>query len=138
MSQPSPAAEHTAAAVTAAFQRIHDESFRGEALENELLEVEVLYAGEIENAFGTQVVLVLITPWAMNGVVLPGRGLPESMDVVRVLRHFTAMELPDVGSYTQVTLVGDVSKYSSQAQARTIAQSLIPVLMAGLNPEPTD
>ena len=52
MSQPSLAAEHTAAAVTAAFQRIHDTSFRGEAVENELLEVEVLYAGELRMPLG--------------------------------------------------------------------------------------
>jgi len=134
MSQPSPAAQHAAAAVTAAFERIHDESFRGEPLANEALEVEVIIAGEIESDFGSQVVLVLITPWAMNGMVLPGRSLPESIDVARVQRRFTEMELPGVGSYAQVTLVGDVSRYGSQAQARTIAQSLVPVLMAGLQP----
>lgn len=132
MTQPSPASAHAAATVLAAFSRIHDESFRGEPLENPALEVEVLHAGEIDTEFGTQVVLVLITPWAMNGLVLPGRGLPSAMDVARVHRTLTAMDLPEIGAYSQVTLVGDVSKYASQAQARTIAQSLIPVLLAGL------
>lgn len=135
MSQPSAAAEHTAAAVLAAFQHIHETSFRGEPLENERLEVEVLHAAELDSDFGTQVVLVLLTPWAMNGMVLPGRGLPSGMNVAGVHRTFQAMELPGVGSYSQVTLVGDVSKYGSQAQARTIALSLIPVLLAGISPE---
>ena len=135
MSELSPAAEHAISAVQAAFQRIHDEVFRGEALENENLEVEVLFAAELESDFGTQVALVLITPWAMNGMVLPGRGLPEGFGVAGVHRSFTAMELDGVGSYAQITLVGDVSKYGSQQQARTIAQSLIPVLLAGLTGE---
>lgn len=135
MSQPSAAAEWVMSDVLTAFQRIHDESFRGEPLENERLEVEVLFATELDSAYGSQVVLVLLTPWAMNGLVLPGRGLPAGMDVAGVHRTFQAMELPGVGAYSQVTLVGDVSKYGSQAQARTIAQSLIPVLLAGLTPE---
>lgn len=135
MPQPSPTAEHTIAAVLAAFQRIHDEFFRGEPLANENLEVEVLFAAELDSDFGSQVVLVLITPWAMNGMVLPGRSLPLGMSVAGVHRTFTAMEIPGLGSYSQVTLVGDVSKYGSQAQARTIALSLIPVLLAGLSPD---
>lgn len=135
MSVSSPAAQHAAAAVTTAFQRIHDEVFRGERLENEALEVEVAWADELEGPLGSQVVLILITPWALNGLVIPGRGLPESMDVAGVHRTLASLELPEIGSYTQVTLVGDVSRYTGQQQARTIALSMVPVLLAGLGVE---
>lgn len=132
MSDISPAAEQAATAVTAAFQRIHDEVFRGESPENERLQVEVVYTADLESPFGPQVVLILITPWAMNGMVIPGRGLPATMDVAGVRRSLTTLELPEIGSYTQVTLVGDVSRYTGQPQARTIALSMVPVLIAGL------
>ena len=128
-------ASHAVAAVTAAFQRIHDEVFRGERLENERLEVEVAYAADLDGPFGPQVLLVLITPLALNGLVIPGRGLPDAMDVAGVRRTLASLELPEIGSYAQVTLVGDVSRYTGQPQARTIALSMVPVLMAGLGIE---
>ena len=132
----TPAVERDAAVVLAAFRAIHDDVFAGDSSVNAALEVEVLPVGTLDGPFGEQSVLILITPWTLNGLVLPGRGLPESMDVAGQQRALITMELDAIGTYTQVNLVGDVSRYASQEQARTIATSMIPVLWAGLLPEP--
>lgn len=118
--------------VREAFIRVHDEVFRDDPLTNPNLEVEVLEVGELSGDFGTQSVLILITPWAINGMVLPGRGLPSAMQTAEAERTWQHVELPETGPYAQITLVSDVAKYTTQAQARTIAESMVPVLAAGV------
>lgn len=128
--------EQDAANVLAAFRRIHAEQFADDPLANPVLEVEVIPAAVVEGPAGTQSVVVLITPWGMNGLVLPGVDLPPELHVAGVRRAFMPVEVPETGPYAQIGLVPDVSKYTSQEQARTIAESMIPVLLAGLAPEP--
>lgn len=130
----TPSVERDAQSVLRVFRNIHDSVFAGDVAVNPHLEVEVIPVASLEGVFGEQSVVIVITPWTMNGIVLPGRGLPESMAVTGTRRPLIGMELPELGSYTQVALVGDVSRYTSQQQARTIAESMIPVLMAGLQP----
>lgn len=130
----TPALERDAALVLDAFRTIHEQVFADDPSVNAALEVEVIPVTSLDGAFGEQSVLILITPWALNGVIIPGRGLPESMDVTGQQRAVIAMETDALGAYAQVTLVGDVSRYGSQEQARTIANSMVPVLMAGLLP----
>lgn len=121
----------TAERLRGAFEQIHQSSFAGSALANPALSVEVLPAGLVSTAAGPQEALVLITPWTLNGLLLPGTGLPETLLVAGHPRAVTVMDVPEIGQYAQVNLVPDVSKYTSQRQAHTIGQSMIePFLLA--------
>jgi len=128
-----------AANVLNAFQRVYRDAFESDPLINQELEVEVLEAGVVDGPFGAQSAVIVITPWGMNGIVLPGRGLPESMVVVGVRRPVMVLdEVPETGPYAQISLVPDVSKYTSQQQARTIAESMVPVFLDLIAPKPAE
>ena len=129
--------ERDAANVHAAFDRVFHETFEGDLnVVNPNLEIEVIAAGTVTGVYGEQSALIAITPWGTSGIVLPGRGLPESMVIAGVRRPVMLLEdVPETGPYAQVVLVPDVSKYTNQAQARTIAQSMIPVLLDGIAPQ---
>lgn len=119
--------------VQKAFERIQTEHFADEPFLNPELSVEVVPALEFTGPYGRQSVLVLITPWGISGLVLPGRGLPESMPVSNSRRPVMIVEeVRETGPYAQVVLAPDVSRYTTQEQARTIATSMIPVLLAGI------
>lgn len=109
----------------AAFESIHRERFAGTALANEHLEVEVMAAGVVDTSGGARRLVVVVTPWTLNGLVLPGEGLPTTLLVAGQPRAVTLMDVPEIGQYAQVNLVPDVSKYTNHRQAHTIAQSLI-------------
>ena len=117
--------EATVERLQAAFESIHRERFAGTALANEQLEVEVIPAGLVTSSSGTHQLVVVVTPWTMNGLALPGTGIPETILVAGKPRSLTHMEVPGIGQYAQVNLVSDVSKYTNHRQARTIAQSFV-------------
>lgn len=103
------------------FRRVHDEVFRGDPAANGSLEVEVLgaaLAGDIP-------VVMLITPWTLNGLAFPADDrFPEHL-VVNARRYpVFAHELDEVGSYRSVNLVPDVSNLRSQDEARRLASEL--------------
>ena len=67
-----------------------------------------------------------LTVWVALGIAAGvGLGLlaPEAFQLIARLE------------FAQVNLVPDVSRYGNQEQARTIAHSMVPVLLAALQPE---
>lgn len=101
------------------FARIHRDVFLGDPAANPRLHVEVV---DPELVVDTPT-LVLVTPWTLNGLLFPpdedvagdltvgGRRLP-------VFRH----ELPELGPYRLVNLVGDVSQLANPGAARHAAR----------------
>ncbi len=119
--------------VEAAFRAIHQERMAGLPFLNSTLQVEVsgfrLFCG---NWLG-----VLITPWCMNYLILPGAdgewlNLPES---TRQRWAFPAGELnfvaahePVLGSYQQCPLFASMQNFDSQETAREAAQAAMDTL----------
>ena len=118
--------------VQAAFELVHRRSFAGTSIVNPKIKVEALPAGVVDTSDGEQLVVVLITPWTMNGLVLPGSGLPSELNVAGHQRAVTVIDLPELGQYAQVNLVPDVSKYTGHSQALTIAQSMVEPLLTAV------
>lgn len=124
-----------AEAVRTAFVHIHQDVFADDPNANPALQVEVIPVAALDGVFGEQAVVIVIAPWTMNAVVIPGRGLPEWLDIAGSRRQVFAMDTEALGPFAQVNLVPDVSRYGNQEQARTIAHSMVPVLLAALQPE---
>ena len=115
--------------VLRAFRKIFMQQFKGDPVSNPNLEVDVIDAGQVVSSAGVQHAVVLITPWTINGLLLPGIGLPEQIQIAANLRPVFTLSNPDCGEYAQVALVPDVSAYTSQKQAHTIANSFVPVFI---------
>lgn len=105
------------------FTRVHREVFLGDPASNPRLGVEVLGPVEV----GSATVFVLVTPWTLNGLVfLPDERFPDSLEVDGRRLDVLVHELPGIGRYHQVNLLGDVSPLASPAQAREVAKRLLP------------
>lgn len=107
--------------VSERFRRVHDEVFRGDPAANPALEVEVRGVG----MGGDTPVLILITPWTLNGLVFPGDDrFPEQLVVNRRQLPVFSHELDGVGPYRSLNLVSDVSRLAGQDDARRLADEL--------------
>jgi hypothetical protein len=103
------------------FTRVHDEVFRGDPAANDAIEVEVTGSALAEDT----PVLILITPWTLNGLAFPPDDrFPSSLIVNKQRYPVFAHELDDLGRYQSVNLVPDVSDLTSQEDARRIASEL--------------
>lgn len=104
------------------FNRVYEEVFQGEPAANEALEVEVLGSAMA----GDTPVLVLITPWTLNGLAFPPDDRFPNVLVVNKRRcPVFSHELVDLGPYRVVNLVSDVSGLANQNAARHIAAGFI-------------
>jgi hypothetical protein len=104
------------------FTRVYDEVFRGDPAANVALEVEVAGSGVADDT----PVLILITPWTLNGLAFPPDDrFPSSLIVNKRRYPVFAHELDDLGRYQSVNLVPDVSNLTSQEDARRIAAELV-------------
>lgn len=105
----------------AVFEQIHQRVFLGDPVANPRLTVEVVGAATAHDT----PVLVLITPWTLNGLAFPPNGkLPATLEVTGQPRRVYAAEVEALGPYRSVNLVADVSGLDSPEQARTVARSL--------------
>lgn len=103
------------------FERVNREVFRGDPAANTKLKVEVL---EPEMA-GDTPVIVLITPWTLNGMAFPPDGrFPDSLSVNTKDLPVFRNELDGIGAYCSVNLVADVGNLQSPDIARAIARPL--------------
>lgn len=104
----------------AAFTTVHRTVFLGDPAANPRLPVDVLEPALVADT----PTLVLLTPWTLNGLLFPpDDAFPEQISVAERLRPVFVAELPPLGRYRSVNLVGDVSRYETPEQARTIARS---------------
>lgn len=129
-----------AAAVLTAFTEIHDRVFRGDPAANPRLRVEVVGAAMAADT----PVLVLVTPWTINGLAFPPDGVfPDRLDLAGKAYPVWAHELDGVGPYRMVGLLGSVSCLQSPSEARELAQAMAEPLRRAVEavrtgPEPDD
>jgi len=119
--------------ISTAFEAVHRRSFTGDPAANPRLRVEVLCPAVVAG-FPTA---VLVTPWALNGIILPAsaddasgaavalwqNGFPAELEVAGQGRTVFLGELPEIGPYRSVGLVPDVSRLTRPEQARTLGTS---------------
>jgi hypothetical protein len=117
-------------ATMAAYSRVHREAFLGDPVANPRLPVEVVSA---EVAAGCPA-LVLLTPWTLNGLLFADDRavVPQFLDVAGTRRPVFAITMPDLPPHASVNLVGDVSRWTSPEQARTVARSFAAPFLAGV------
>jgi len=121
----------------AAFRRIERECMEGVAVLNPNLHVETLgFTRRGEDWLG-----VLITPWFMNLVLVPGtgegwQGVPDGQ---RIFRHFPSGDFaflgghePEVGEYQSCALLSPMAQFPDQESARAVAQAALEALQAPL------
>jgi hypothetical protein len=114
--------EQLAAGVASTFEQIHRRVFLGDPAANPRLKVEVVGVGLAEDT----PVLVLITPWTLNGMAFPDDGrFPDSLAIGG--RRFPVFrnDVDEIGPYCSVNLVPNVASFASPADARTAAAELI-------------
>ena len=110
-----------AAAVLAAFTDIHERVFRGDPAANPRLRVEVVGAAMAADS----PVLVLVTPWTINGLAFPPDGdFPDRLEIAGKDHQVWAHELDGVGPYRMVALLVTVACLQSPAEARELAEAM--------------
>lgn len=115
------AAAERAAAVLAAFTEIHDRVFRGDPAANPRLRVEVVGAAIAADT----PVLVLVTPWTINGLAFPPDGeFPDRLELAGKKYPVWSHELDGVGPYRMLGLLGSVACLQNPAEARELASAM--------------
>lgn len=103
------------------FSRVHEEVFRGDPAANPALEVEVLRDGMAQDT----PVLILITPWTLNGLAFPpDERFPNQLTISKRRYPVFAHQLDDLGPYRSVNLVPNVAGLTSQEDARRVAEEI--------------
>lgn len=132
--------------LTEIFTRIHDQQMIGLPLLNTALAVETL-GFQVHDG---RVIGVLITPWLMNLVMLPGAGDHwESMELGHKQPHafpsgsykFMINEIEGIGVCQTHSLFSPMHEFRSQAHALAAAEAFLRDLMAPaarIDPAPVD
>lgn len=116
------------------YRRVADERMRGLPICNPLLEVEaVAFAGLSGHLAG-----VLVTPWFMNVVVLPGsaewdgyaQGSEVSWEFPGGTLQLTICKEADLGTYLTGILFRSMTDFTDQQQAHDVANEVMRVLTA--------
>jgi [NiFe] hydrogenase assembly HybE family chaperone len=135
MQDPRVAAER----IAAVFKRIQDEQMAGLPLLNDRLEVETL-GFQLHDG---RVVGVLITPWLMNLVLLPGEGDDwtfaelgdkHPQDFPSGTCKFMTNEIDGLGRCQTRSLFSPMREFTSQAHARAAAEAFLRDLMTPASP----
>ena len=101
------------------FERINREVFAGDPAANPALRVEVVEPSEVNGI----AILVLITPWTLNGMVFGHpESFPTSLTVAGKDFPVFANTLEELGAYRSINLVSDVSGLADQEAARKAAR----------------
>lgn len=104
------------------FERVHREVFADDPAANPNLAVEVVAPDDVQGV----PVLVLITPWTLNGMIfgdLPG--FPSALTIGAKDYPVFENTLAELGPYRSVNLVADVSGLSDQEAAGRAARALV-------------
>ncbi|MFD2113108.1 [NiFe]-hydrogenase assembly chaperone HybE [Thiorhodococcus fuscus] len=133
--------EDLAVRLEVAFRRIHDTRMRGLPILNPALSVQVvgarLYAGDW---FG-----VLITPWCMNLVWVPGadssvrpggRGSKQEVALPGGRCEFIASEEEHVGAFAACSIFSPMEGFPDQATAVATAEAVLDGLFSEPSPAP--
>jgi hypothetical protein len=106
--------------VRAAFERVHREQFLGDPAANPRLAVAVLDPAVVADT----PVVVLLTPWTVNGLAFPPDDeFPAELEIAGRRRPVFRVEVPELGAFRSVNLPPEPSRLSSLAQARGLARS---------------
>jgi [NiFe] hydrogenase assembly HybE family chaperone len=117
----------------AAFRRIETERMAGVAVLNPALHVQALGFARWEGHW----LGVLITPWFMNLVLVPGAeaGWRSAADGQRIFRRFAAGDYaflggyePEVGEFQTCALFSPMGCFTDQESACTVALAALPLL----------
>jgi hypothetical protein len=109
-----------AAAVRAAFERVHREQFLGDRAANPRLAVDVTDAAMLEDTPA----VVLSTPWTINGLAFPPDDtFPQELDIAARRRPVFRVDMPEIGVFRSVNLPLDAASLRGMDQARTLARS---------------
>ena len=111
-----------AATTRAAYEEIHQTSFLGNPACNPNLIVEVVGSAMV----GETPILILVTPWTLDGLMFPpeGQAIPQ---LVVGQRRFPVFEntVESLGTFSSVSLVPDVSGLADPEAARHAAMALV-------------
>lgn len=111
------------------YQRVADERMRGLPIVNPALQVEAVGF----EAFDAHELGILITPWFMNLIVLPGsadwddhaQGVEVEWRLPAGVFRMTVCREEDFGAYLSSVLFRTVSDFPDQATARAIAAEIL-------------
>ncbi|MBB6306737.1 [NiFe]-hydrogenase assembly chaperone HybE [Xanthobacter tagetidis] len=124
----------------AAFREIHAGKMKGVPFVNETLSVKAL-GFRIHDGRGLG---VLVTPWFMNLILLPGpdedwsgakTGEKSLMDFASGTYEFLAADRPETGPYRACSLFSPMFDFTSMLQAVETAAAVIPALLDPANRE---
>lgn len=130
--------EDIAQRLTSTFQRVHDERMRGLPILNPSLRVQVVGACSFEGDW----IGVLVTPWCMNLVLVPGpdsANRPGTVGVKQALRlpagalEMIGSEEADIGPFGACSLYSPMGGFADQESAVETAERILAAL---LDPEP--
>ena len=116
------------------FERVHLEHMQGLPILNLRLAVEVVGASD----FDEHQICILITPWFMNLVILPGtddwaevdQGESFSIELPREALDFTVCHDEEVGTFLTAVLFRTVSDFPDQETAREVALEIMQQLFS--------
>lgn len=125
------------------FRRVHLNKMNGVPMNNRSLSVEAVGF----RPFGTRVLGMLITPWCMNLVVLPGEA--DDWSTLRIGEkrcfvfpsgeyEFLRGQRDMTGPYFACSLFSPMDEFSSQLQATDVARAALAALFDEVNREDTD
>jgi hypothetical protein len=102
-----------------AFRGVLERVFADDPAANSRLAVEAVEPQVVDGV----PTLVLITPWAINGLLFPFGEGPSELTVAGAVRRAFRGDVAPLGVYWSVSLVPDVSRLNGQRQARTLGTS---------------
>jgi [NiFe]-hydrogenase assembly, chaperone, HybE len=111
-----------AARADLAFRGVQERIFADDPAANGNLVVEAIEATAVDGVS----TLVLVTPWTINGLVVPTDAAqegPEEIVISGAARRAYRGDVAPLGVYWAVNLVPDVSQLTSPRQARALATS---------------
>lgn len=133
--------EERVAGIVERFREIGDENIKGLPIYNDALEVEAVGFTE----FGDDVIGVLVTPWFMNLMVLPGEHTPWDPSQIGAKRTRT---LPSgetdfviggdevVGAYDSRSIKSPMNGVKTQERARFLAEAALAEALTPPRSEP--
>jgi len=140
-------AETAAQKLETIFERIHQEQMMGLPIVNPALRVETIGFQEYEGC----VLGILITPWLMNLVLLPGQGDDwRNFDIGQKIpwefpcgvRKFMVNELEGIGMCQTHSLFSPMREFADQRHVVTVARNQLTELLTpredGREPEPDE
>ena len=102
-----------------AFRTVFERVFAGDPGVNAQLDVEAVEPAVVDGV----PTLVMVTPWAMSGLVFPPGDGPVELVIAEVVRRAVRGDVAPLGPYWSVSLVPEVSRLTGAEQARRLATS---------------